>query len=120
VGWTRLNALPITSGAFGLFQHAAVEEVGGWATDTVGEDMELVVRLHCHFRARALPYRIEFVAQPGGCSRWSIWRGVSRGEGCSAGGGSATWPRGVADDVHETPLPRGCRWRWRVMHSRGS
>ncbi|HEX3688344.1 MAG TPA: glycosyltransferase [Solirubrobacteraceae bacterium] len=64
VGWTRLNALLIISGAFGLFQRQAVEEVGGYATDTVGEDMELVVRLHRHYRARGLPYRIEFVADP--------------------------------------------------------
>ncbi len=64
VGWTRLNALLIISGAFGLFQRQAVEEVGGYATDTVGEDMELVVRLHRHYRARSLPYRIEFVADP--------------------------------------------------------
>lgn len=64
VGWTRLNALLIISGAFGLFQRDAVAEVGGFATDTVGEDMELVVRLHRHFRARGVPYRIEFVADP--------------------------------------------------------
>jgi cellulose synthase/poly-beta-1,6-N-acetylglucosamine synthase-like glycosyltransferase len=64
VGWTRMNALLIISGAFGLFQREAVEEVGGFATDTVGEDMELVVRLHRHFRARGVPYRIEFVADP--------------------------------------------------------
>jgi len=64
VGWTRLNALLIISGAFGLFQRQAVEEVGGYATDTVGEDMELVVRLHRYHRARNIPYRIEFVADP--------------------------------------------------------
>jgi cellulose synthase/poly-beta-1,6-N-acetylglucosamine synthase-like glycosyltransferase len=64
VGWTRLNALLIISGAFGLFQRQAVEEVGGYAIDTVGEDVELVVRLHRHFRGRHLPYRIEFVADP--------------------------------------------------------
>lgn len=64
VGWTRLNALLIISGAFGLFQREALEEVGGFATDTVGEDMELVVRLHRHFRARGVPYRIEFVPDP--------------------------------------------------------
>jgi cellulose synthase/poly-beta-1,6-N-acetylglucosamine synthase-like glycosyltransferase len=64
VGWTRLNALLIISGAFGVFERQAVEEVGGYATDTVGEDMELVVRLHRHFRARQIPYRIEFVADP--------------------------------------------------------
>jgi cellulose synthase/poly-beta-1,6-N-acetylglucosamine synthase-like glycosyltransferase len=64
VGWTRLNALLIISGAFGLFQRAVVEEVGGWAYDTVGEDMELVVKIHRHFRERKLPYRIEFVPDP--------------------------------------------------------
>jgi cellulose synthase/poly-beta-1,6-N-acetylglucosamine synthase-like glycosyltransferase len=64
VGWTRLNVLLIISGAFGLFQRQALEEIGGYATDTVGEDMEVVVRLHRHFRARGLPYRIEFVADP--------------------------------------------------------
>jgi cellulose synthase/poly-beta-1,6-N-acetylglucosamine synthase-like glycosyltransferase len=41
-----------------------VEEVGGYAIDTVGEDVELVVRLHRHFRSRHLAYRIEFVADP--------------------------------------------------------
>jgi cellulose synthase/poly-beta-1,6-N-acetylglucosamine synthase-like glycosyltransferase len=64
VGWTKLNALLIISGAFGLFQRQAVEEVGGYSTNTVGEDMELVVRLHRHYRARRAPYRIEFVADP--------------------------------------------------------
>jgi cellulose synthase/poly-beta-1,6-N-acetylglucosamine synthase-like glycosyltransferase len=64
VGWTSLNALLIISGAFGLFQREAVEEVGGFWTDTVGEDMELVVRLHRHFREREIPYRIAFVPDP--------------------------------------------------------
>jgi cellulose synthase/poly-beta-1,6-N-acetylglucosamine synthase-like glycosyltransferase len=64
VGWTRLNALLIISGAFGLFQREAVEDVGGYWTDTVGEDVELVVRLHRHFRSRGVAYRIAFVPDP--------------------------------------------------------
>ncbi len=64
VGWTRCNALLIISGAFGLFQRDAIEEVGGYWTATVGEDMELVVRMHRHFRERGVPYRIAFVADP--------------------------------------------------------
>jgi cellulose synthase/poly-beta-1,6-N-acetylglucosamine synthase-like glycosyltransferase len=64
VGWTRLNALLIISGAFGLFHRAVVEEVGGWSPTTVGEDMELVVKIHRHYRALGLPYRIEFVPDP--------------------------------------------------------
>lgn len=64
VGWSRLNALLIISGAFGLFRRSLVEEVGGWWTDTVGEDVELVVRLHRHLRAEGGDYRIEFVSDP--------------------------------------------------------
>jgi len=45
VGWSRMNALLIISGAFGLFRRSLVETVGGYSNDTVGEDIELVVRL---------------------------------------------------------------------------
>jgi len=64
VGWSRLNALLIISGAFGLFRRSLVEEVGGWWTGTVGEDVELVVRLHRRLRERAEEYRIAFVPDP--------------------------------------------------------
>lgn len=64
VGWTRFNALLIISGAFGLFRRSIIEEVGGYWTDTVGEDVELVVRIHRHLRARGEPYRITFVPDP--------------------------------------------------------
>ena len=64
IGWSRLNALLIISGAFGLFRRSLVEAVGGYATDTVGEDVELVVRLHRYLRERDEPYRIEFVPDP--------------------------------------------------------
>jgi cellulose synthase/poly-beta-1,6-N-acetylglucosamine synthase-like glycosyltransferase len=59
-----MNALLIVSGAFGLFRRSLVEEVGGYSSETVGEDIELVVRLHRHLRDRDEPYRIEFVPDP--------------------------------------------------------
>jgi len=59
-GWATLDALLIISGAFGVFKRDAVIEVGGYALNTVGEDMELVVRLHRHYRERKQPYRILF------------------------------------------------------------
>jgi cellulose synthase/poly-beta-1,6-N-acetylglucosamine synthase-like glycosyltransferase len=64
VGWSELNGLLIISGAFGLFRRDAVEAVGGWWTDTVGEDAELVMRLHRHLRERGEPYRIAFLPDP--------------------------------------------------------
>lgn len=64
VGWSALNAMLIISGAFGLFRRATVVDAGGFAADTVGEDMELVVRLHRYCLERNLKYRITFVPDP--------------------------------------------------------
>ena len=63
-GWSRLGSLLIISGAFGLFRRSAVEATGGWWTRTVGEDVELVVRIHRHLRERGEDYRVEFVPDP--------------------------------------------------------
>lgn len=64
LGWSPLNAILIISGAFGLFRREQVIEAGGYSTDTVGEDMELVVRLHRMLRLKGQPYRITFVPDP--------------------------------------------------------
>ena len=63
-GWSRLGGLVVISGAFGVFRRDLVVEVGGMATDTIGEDAELVVRLHHHLRRRRQDYRVVFVAEP--------------------------------------------------------
>jgi cellulose synthase/poly-beta-1,6-N-acetylglucosamine synthase-like glycosyltransferase len=64
VGWSRMNALGIISGAFGLFHRSVLEAVGGYWTQTVGEDFELTLRLHRYLRERGEPYRIAFVSDP--------------------------------------------------------
>ncbi len=64
MGWSALNATLIISGAFGMFKRSAVVAVGGYAHDTVGEDMELVVKLHRYHLERKLPYTISFVPDP--------------------------------------------------------
>jgi cellulose synthase/poly-beta-1,6-N-acetylglucosamine synthase-like glycosyltransferase len=64
LGWSPMNAVLVISGAFGLFRRNSVVDIGGYRTDTVGEDMELVVRLHRHHRTKRIPYRIVFVAEP--------------------------------------------------------
>lgn len=64
LGWSSLASLLIISGAFGVFKRSAVEDAGGWRTDTVGEDMELVCRLHRRALERGEPYKIVFVAEP--------------------------------------------------------
>jgi cellulose synthase/poly-beta-1,6-N-acetylglucosamine synthase-like glycosyltransferase len=64
MGWSTGNTLLVISGAFGLFDKRAAVAAGGYATDSVGEDMELVVRMHRQRRERRQPYRIGFVPDP--------------------------------------------------------
>jgi cellulose synthase/poly-beta-1,6-N-acetylglucosamine synthase-like glycosyltransferase len=64
LGWSPLNAMLVISGAFGLFRKSSVIEAGGYRTDTVGEDMELVMRLHRTHRQKRIPYRIVFIPNP--------------------------------------------------------
>jgi cellulose synthase/poly-beta-1,6-N-acetylglucosamine synthase-like glycosyltransferase len=75
-GWSRLGGLLVISGAFGLFRRDLVVEVGGLAPDCIGEDADLVVRLHRHLRDRGQPYRVVFVTEPVSWSEapsgWSV------------------------------------------------
>ena len=64
LAWSRVNALTIISGAFGLFRRTNVIEVGGYTLGTVGEDMELVVKLHRLMRDQKRPYRVAFIPEP--------------------------------------------------------
>jgi len=63
-GWSRFGALLIISGAFGVFRREAVIEVGGYFTQTVTEDMEMVMRFHQHYRRAHRPYKIVFSPDP--------------------------------------------------------
>jgi cellulose synthase/poly-beta-1,6-N-acetylglucosamine synthase-like glycosyltransferase len=64
VGWDYLNSLLIVSGAFGIFDRKAVLKVGGYLTDTVGEDIELIIRLHSYCLRNKHNYKIRFLPEP--------------------------------------------------------
>jgi cellulose synthase/poly-beta-1,6-N-acetylglucosamine synthase-like glycosyltransferase len=64
VAWSRIDTLLLISGAFGMFRHAAVVEVGGYSKGTVGEDLELVVKIHRHMREQGRPYKVLFLPEP--------------------------------------------------------
>ncbi len=64
VAFSFLRTLLIISGAFGLFRRDALVAVGGFSIATVGEDMELVLRLHRSWREKKADYRIVFVPDP--------------------------------------------------------
>ena len=54
----------IISGAFGLFRRDAMLRVGGYAHDTVGEDMELIVKLRCQMYEEGRPHGVAFIPDP--------------------------------------------------------
>ncbi|WP_297211173.1 glycosyltransferase family 2 protein [uncultured Flavonifractor sp.] len=56
----KFNGSIIISGAFGLFKKSVVVDAGGYDTTTMGEDMELVVKLHVFCREHGIPYRIRY------------------------------------------------------------
>jgi glycosyltransferase involved in cell wall biosynthesis len=69
MGWSAMNAHMIISGAFGIYHKETFIAAGGYRSDTVGEDMELIVRLHRTLSAQRKRYRITFVPEP---ICWSI------------------------------------------------
>lgn len=61
VAMNGLNSNLIISGAFGLYNKKAVINVGGYTTGVIGEDMDLIVKLHCYYRKNKIPYQIDYV-----------------------------------------------------------
>jgi cellulose synthase/poly-beta-1,6-N-acetylglucosamine synthase-like glycosyltransferase len=64
-GWSKLGALSLISGAFGLFRRDVVVAIGGFDPDSLGEDFELVTHIHRYQREHGLrERRVVFVAEP--------------------------------------------------------
>jgi len=64
MAWSRLNGLLVISGAFGMFDKKTAIEVGGYDTNTVGEDMEIIVRMRGFMEERKEKYRVAYIPDP--------------------------------------------------------
>lgn len=64
MAWSRLDGLLLISGAFGMFDKETVIAVGGYNHETVGEDMELLVRMRKKMREDKVQYTVGFVPNP--------------------------------------------------------
>jgi cellulose synthase/poly-beta-1,6-N-acetylglucosamine synthase-like glycosyltransferase len=64
MGWDAIRSLLIISGAFGVFKKNVVIEAGGYSHDSIGEDMELVVRIHRLLREQGRRYEMHFLPDP--------------------------------------------------------
>lgn len=97
-GWSRLGALTIISGAFGMFRRDVVVQVGGLDPTNLGEDFDLVTRIHRRMREQRRPYRVVFVAEPVVWTEAPATTAVLRRQ-------RKRWHRGLAQTL----------WRHRVM-----
>lgn len=64
MAWSELDGLLLISGALGMFNREIVINAGGYSTKTVGEDMELVVRIRRYMAERDLDYLVEYIPDP--------------------------------------------------------
>jgi cellulose synthase/poly-beta-1,6-N-acetylglucosamine synthase-like glycosyltransferase len=62
--WAQGNMMLVISGAFGLFRTDLVRAIGGYRTKAIGEDFDLVTRLHRYLLEKGQEYRIQFVPDP--------------------------------------------------------
>lgn len=64
MAWSRLNGLLVISGAFGVFDKEIAIKVGGYDTDTVGEDMEIIVRMRRYMEEQGRKYKVSYIPDP--------------------------------------------------------
>lgn len=64
MAWGRLDGLLLISGAFGAFDKEIALLSGGYDTKTVGEDMELVVRMRRYMIENKIPYTVSYIPDP--------------------------------------------------------
>lgn len=64
MAWSRLNGLLVISGAFGVFDKKIAIDVGGYDTNTVGEDMEIIVRMRRYMEEQGRKYKVSYIPDP--------------------------------------------------------
>ena len=64
MAWSLMDGLILISGALGVFQKKTAIAVGGYDKNTVGEDMELVVRMRRYMMDRKKKYTVAFIPDP--------------------------------------------------------
>ena len=64
LGLSMLRSMLIVSGAFGLFSKDIVLKCGGYRAETIGEDMDLVVRMRKYLHEHRIPFRVAYIPDP--------------------------------------------------------
>jgi cellulose synthase/poly-beta-1,6-N-acetylglucosamine synthase-like glycosyltransferase len=92
MAWSSVNGLIIISGALGMFDKEMVVNAGGYLTRTVGEDMELIVRIRRYMYENKLPHEVCYIPDP------LLWTEVPEDRGTLARQRNR-WSRGMMDTL---------------------
>jgi len=64
MAWSHLDGLMLISGAMGMFDRETVIKAGGYSVKTVGEDMELVLRMRRYMAEHEIDYEVTYIPDP--------------------------------------------------------
>ncbi len=64
MAWSQLDGLMLISGAMGIFDRETVINAGGYNIKTVGEDMELVLRMRRYMAEKKVKYEVTYIPDP--------------------------------------------------------
>ncbi|HNR41136.1 MAG TPA: glycosyltransferase [Bacteroidales bacterium] len=64
MAWSQLDGLMLISGAMGIFDRETVIKAGGYSIKTVGEDMELVLRMRRYMADKGTKYEVTYIPDP--------------------------------------------------------
>jgi poly-beta-1,6-N-acetyl-D-glucosamine synthase len=64
MAWSQLDGLMLISGAMGMFDRETLISAGGYSTKTVGEDMELVLRMRRYMAEKDEKYEVTYIPDP--------------------------------------------------------
>lgn len=62
--WSSYNGLLLISGALGLYEKEIVLAVGGFSHEAIGEDMDLVMKVHEYCLKKKMNYKVDYIPVP--------------------------------------------------------
>lgn len=64
MAWSQLDGLMLISGAMGMFDKETIIKSGGYSIETVGEDMELLLRMRRYMADNNNKYEVTYIPDP--------------------------------------------------------
>jgi len=64
MAWSELDGLMLISGAMGMFDRKTMVECGGFEVKSIGEDMDMVLKMRAHMAENKRKYIVTYIPDP--------------------------------------------------------